>query len=454
VKSSTAAEAVAILASFAVLGGCSAARPAPPGAIPWVAPAPLAKEDLPDLTASPLALADVLQAALSGNAGLSASEHSWEAARYRPEQVSSYPDPFVMIDGSVKEVVSRNGPVEGGLKVQQSIPFPGKLTLRGEVAEQEAFIAWDRYAAKGLDLVARVKQAYHDLYWAERALVITAESRALLEQILPVANRQFAVAQVTQQDVLRAEIELVKLKQDVADLQDMAQIARARLNRLLNRRDAEPLGSPAKIEVKQLETTLEELLERADLDRPALHAARRAIERSKQAKSLALLDFFPDFVASFGYSPIGRTNQPGAPDPGRDAWGFGLGLSIPLWWGKNQARLREREERLAADRFTLEQLTHDTSYEVVTLYFRVQIAHRQVELYRDSVVPLSRQALEVANTAYSAVPPKVDFESLIDNWRRVLSYELKLERSRADFQQRLAELERVVGSNLTNKVQK
>ncbi|MHC4607258.1 MAG: TolC family protein, partial [Planctomycetota bacterium] len=146
---------------------------------------------------------------------------------------------------------------------------------------------------------------------------------------------------------------------------------------------------------------------------------------------------------------IDDTDLPGAPDPGDDAWNVMLGIRIPLWWNRRDAAVEESRNRLEADRLALRQLEHDTRYEVTDLYYRLQIALRQVKLYRDTVLPQTRQAFEVSRTAYSAVPAKIDFEGMIDNYRRLLMFQLALERSRTDFQQRKAELERIVGGSLS-----
>ena len=148
------------------------------------------------------------------------------------------------------------------------------------------------------------------------------------------------------------------------------------------------------------------------------------------------------------YSIVDDKNFSGARDNGEDAWGVSFGFSLPIWWGKKRARVSESRERLDADRQALRQLEFDTHYEVADFYHRLQIALRQVKLYRDNVVPQAQQALEVSETAYSAVPPRVDFESVIDNQRNLLTFQLALERSRADFQKNMAELERIVGRSI------
>jgi outer membrane protein TolC len=436
----------------AVLSGCSyKLRPKPPGPVLWsdYSVPQERQQDLPDLSRSPLKLSDVLHTALGTNAGLHAAERRWNAARLVPDQASSLPDPMISLNRFVDEVVTRNGAIEWQGMLQQRIPFPGKLGLRGDIAEQAALMAWEGYMAEGLRLAAEVKKSYYEYYWIERSVEITDENRKLLEQVLEVAQTKYRAGQVTQQDVLKTQIELAKLNEDLNTLRDLLETTRARLNRSLNRTDDAVLGSPAKFEVSVYETDIDTLYQQALKDRPEIRAADHAIEKARRKEELAKLDYWPDFVVSGQYSSIEDIDLAGATESGEDAWGVGIGITLPLWWGKRDAALEESREMVEAGKLARRQLEHDTRYEITTTYYRLQMAFRQVRLYRDTVVPQAKQALSVAQTGYRAVPAKVDFESVIDNQKRLLNFQLALERARSDFQQRMADLERIVGAFLT-----
>ena len=78
--------------------------------------------------------------------------------------------------------------------------------------------------------------------------------------------------------------------------------------------------------------------------------------------------------------------------------------------------------------------------------FRLRDAERKIDLYRDTLVPLAEASLAVTQEGYEA--GKGDFLDVIDAQRLLLELQLAFERSVADHEQRIAELEMLVGRPL------
>lgn len=124
------ASSLALSLVFLAVGGCSAnIRPEAPEPVAWRTHVPATfPAGTPDLSASPLSLDELLGVALVRNPGLEADELRWEAARARPEQVSTLPDPMVSLTHYVEEVVTRNGPIDRTVMFSQKLPFLPKLS--------------------------------------------------------------------------------------------------------------------------------------------------------------------------------------------------------------------------------------------------------------------------------------------------------------------------------------
>ena len=116
-----------------------------------------------------LVLADVVAEALRSNPEIAAAEHRYEAARQRPAQERSLPDPMISAGYN-----SSGNPLPGaglgteptaniGVMVSQEIPYPGKLALRSAIASREADAEQQQIEAARLSVTARVKQAYYAL---------------------------------------------------------------------------------------------------------------------------------------------------------------------------------------------------------------------------------------------------------------------------------------------------
>ncbi len=70
-----------------------------------------------------------------------------------------------------------------------------------------------------------------------------------------------------------------------------------------------------------------------------------------------------------------------------------------------------------------------------------------MELYASGVIPQARLSLESATAGYQV--GRVDFLTLVDNVVTLLDYELRHEEAMTDYQKALAELEALVGVEVT-----
>ena len=85
-------------------------------------------------------------------------------------------------------------------------------------------------------LIKKVKQAYYDLYYLKKAVAIAEENKTLLERFVEITETRYAVGKGIQQDVLKAQVELSKIKEKLIDFEQKRASAVAELRALLNRR--------------------------------------------------------------------------------------------------------------------------------------------------------------------------------------------------------------------------
>src|SRR5579885_2525280 len=98
-----------------------------------------------------VSLPDLISEALRNNREVVAAQKKYEAARQRPTQESSLPDPMMSLGyNSVGNPLPGAGlgrePVaNAGLMFSQELPYPGKLKLKGEMAAKEAQAEFEQY---------------------------------------------------------------------------------------------------------------------------------------------------------------------------------------------------------------------------------------------------------------------------------------------------------------------
>jgi outer membrane protein TolC len=124
-------------------------------------------------------------------------------------------------------------------------------------------------------------------------------------------------------------------------------------------------------------------------------------------------------------------------------------VSLPIWGSKIRAGVREAELRHEASRGLREEVENTLEARLELVLFRFRDAERKIDLYRDTLVPLAEASLAVAQEGYEA--GKEGFLDVIDAQRLLLEFQLALERSVADREQRVAELEMLVGKTLADQ---
>ncbi|HSC78094.1 MAG TPA: TolC family protein, partial [Candidatus Acidoferrales bacterium] len=122
-------------------------------------------------------LDDLVREALEKNPGVEAARRRVEALRRRVPQARALPDPTLSVGwmGDIKPFgVQRDDPSSyRSVGAMQEIPFPGKLKLRGQIADREAEAAWWEYEAVRRRVMTEVKLAYFEYSYAHKALDIT-----------------------------------------------------------------------------------------------------------------------------------------------------------------------------------------------------------------------------------------------------------------------------------------
>jgi outer membrane protein TolC len=351
-------------------------------------------------------LVALIEEALVRNPELLAARESVAEARQRPAQARALPDPVLSTsyvnDGWGLSLGEREMTTLGFFWTQD-LPYPGKRRLRGDIREREAEEMEQRAERARLDLVAAVRNAYHELIHAREVLELQREREALSVQVADVARERYAVGQGGQQDVLRAQAEVTRSRR-LRYEQAADEVGRlAELNRLRGASPDEPFTTPGHPEVRPLEVDEAALREQVAARSPEVRAAQLALERDRLAVDLARKDSRPDFTVQGGYMNRG----------GLDAmWQVGVGLTLPLWRSKveggvaeAEARTRASEKRVEAVRLSLWARTRER-------LARARATEEAATLVTRGLVPQGRQAYEAALAGYQS--GRVPFTAVLD----------------------------------------
>ena len=388
-----------------------------------------------------LVLPDLIQEALVRNPELVAARKQWEAATNRIAQVRSLDDPILSVQlWNIPQPFKATQADNTIFGLSQNLPFPGKLGLKGDVASRSAEMTEQSVRAKERELVARLKQAYYDLFLAQKAVQIHHEQVELLRQFVAIANAKFRGGMGSQSDVLKAQVELSLLLQHLPVLEQRRKTAEAMLNTLLDRDPALPLGLAQEPAQLPLEESVDNLHRLALNDRPELKAAELDVQRSEQSRALAQRQYYPDFNVAFQRFQNYQAN---------DGFGAYVAMSIPFaFWTKPKydAGVQEAEAAVSVAQAQQHTLENMTRFQINDLLAKLRATDQVATLYRTTILPQAEQSLESARVGYRA--GKGGFLDLIDTQRAWRGFQLEYFKALVDRQYRLAELEQIVGVTL------
>jgi cobalt-zinc-cadmium efflux system outer membrane protein len=388
-----------------------------------------------------LVLPDLIQEALARNPELVAARKQWEAATNRIAQARSLDDPILSVQlWNIPQPFKATQADNTIFGLSQSLPFPGKLALKGDVASRSAEMTEQSVRAKERELVARLKQAYYDLFLAQKAVQIHHEQVDLLRQFVAITNAKFRGGMGSQADVLKAQVELSLLLQHLPVLEQRRKTAEAMLNTLLDRAPASPLDMAQEPAQLPFEESLDHLHRLALNDRPELKAAELDVQRSEQSRALAQRQYYPDFNVAFQRFQNYQAN---------DGFGAYVAMSIPFaFWTKPKydAGVQEAEAAVSVAQAQQHTLENMTRFQINDLLAKLRATDQVATLYRTTILPQAEQSLESARVGYRA--GKGGFLDLIDTQRAWRGFQLEYFKALVDRQHRLAELEQVVGITL------
>jgi outer membrane protein TolC len=388
-----------------------------------------------------LVLPELIQEILAKNPELVAARKQWEAATTRITQARSLDDPTLSVQlWNIPQTFNVTQAQNTIFGLSQSFPFPGKLALKGDVASRSAEMTEQAVRAKERELVVRLKQTYYDLFLAHKAIQIHQEHVALLGQFVESTTAKFRTGRGSQADVLKAQVELSLLFQQLPVLEQRRETAEAVLNTLLDRDPASSLAIPQEPSQIALDKTLDDLHRFALTDRPELKVAELAVQRNEQSLTLAQRQYYPDFNVALQRFQNFQTN---------DGFGAYVAMSIPFaFWTKPKydASVQEAAAMVSTARAQHHSVENLTRFQVKDLVARLRATDQAATLYRTTILPQAEQSLEAARVGYRT--GKAGFLDLIETQRAWRGFQLEYFKTLVDRQHRLAELEQVVGVDL------
>ena len=395
---------------------------------------------------TPYSLDTFVNDVLQKNPRLQAYKTRIQSSEARVPQATAWDDPLAAVEFYATPVTSAN-PFRDGMEtdysLEQAIPLFGQRSLMGDVATANVRMSEQAAAAVERTLVADAKKAYAMLYSAQRRLVVNEENQRLLKQIVESARAKYSVGLATQGDVLKAQVELAKLENERATLEQEQIAAEAMMNGLRADASQTPVGPTEDIKPTEFRDSLDSLLARSMNSRPELRAMNYEIEMNDAEVAAAKRMRLPELMVKGTYKDM---------KVGANQWAAMFGINIPLapWGiGKSSGKVEESEMNVRASEQSLVDMQNMVRAEVREAYAKVQSRWQQIDRYQHTILPQAEQSLQSTLAAYQT--DKADFLSLIDTYRIVQMFKMEYYMVVGEYAGSCAALERAVGSDLQHR---
>ena len=446
-RMTTSAAALALCSCLLWSVSAAAADPAATG--PVVAPASEQRAaarldtDGPDWVTGSGLLADYLRAAESLSPSIAGAQAAHEAALAGAAGAGWLPDPTVSYGHYFEQVETRVGPQTHRVGVRQRLPWFGKLLLAKGAARERAAGASERLRATRLTVAAGVTRAFADYAYLAGALRVTEERHVLLASLEEVTRTRYSTGEASYGDMMKAQISVARTEDSLASLRARRDPASARLAAAVGLGNGVLLPWPEEIPDTAAPTT-SAAMEFFEEHGPDIRALGHDVEAARYERRLAGQAFVPDLTLGVDYI---ATDDGGMPvdESGKDPLIGTASVSVPLWFGKHSAAVRQAEATLQATERRVEQRTHDLRAEVRGSVFELEDVERRVVLYRDRLIPAALQSVAASDASYRA--GAADFDALVAAHEVALEFQLMLARARADLLVETAELARLTGDD-------
>jgi outer membrane protein, heavy metal efflux system len=407
---------------------------------------PVARAQDSHASASPAKLSDLLTEAERNNPQIQAAGQNWRSAQQVPSQVSTLPDPEVMLQqvnvGSPRPFsgYSNTEMADIGLGFSQDIPFPGKLRLRGQIAQKEADVQQQAYESVRRAILVQVKTEYFELGYLATKLSILHGDGELLGEVEKAAESRYRSGLASQQDVLQAQLQQTRLLQEITTTQLQSDTTEAKLKELLNRPQ-----SSADVVVSELTQTpvpydYSQLLDAAAKTNPEIAGTQHMVEKSGLEVNLAHKDFDPDFNITYMWL---RTD----PFEYRAHYALTFGMRLPIYRGRRQQKeLAEAEADRAQAQDELVAEKQGIAAALREDYATQTRSSDLLKIYREGLQPQAQAEFQAGLAAYES--DREDFQALLASFLDVLKVDEEYWRTLSEHETAVAQIEEITGLSL------
>ncbi|MFH1320478.1 MAG: TolC family protein [Bacteroidota bacterium] len=375
-------------------------------------------------------LDEYLKTAAENNPHLKSLFSQYMAALEKVPQVGALPDPQLTFGIFIQPVETRLGAQRASLSLSQMFPWFGTLNAQEQVAAEMAKARFEVFEDAKYELFFNIKSTYYNLYVLNKAIHITNETLDLLSSFKVLATIKFEAGKAGMVDVLRIEMDIEEMGNQLAYLKDSELPLLAQFDQLLNIKKEQEIFFPDTLWLDSIDLDKMAVYDSIIAQNPKLqkleHESLSWDNKIDVARKLGM----PSFTVGMNYINISERTDMELSGNGKDAIILPqVGVKIPLYRNKYNAMIKEASLQKEAVQFEKENTSNQLETWFEKGYRDYLDGKRRVELYHQ-LLGLANQALDILVVDYTVA--EKDFEEVLRMQKKVLKYRLELEKARTD----------------------
>jgi len=351
---------------------------------------------------TPLTIAETEDLALAAEPGQLAMQARAAALGERAVVAGALPDPVLRMGINNFPIQSGGFTTEGmtsaGVGIRQNFPSGSTRSISTRQFEFLASELNNGAEARGRNVLTAARSAWLDAYFWGQAHDLVKESRPFFDDLATITRSWYAVGRKSQQDVLRAELELSRIDDRLIEIERQQARAQAVLGEWIGSDARRPVAAklPSWDEPPPLNSLIQNLSAH-----PTTMAADAQIAAREAGVELADQRSKPQWALDMAYSYRDGSLPNG--DPRSDFISVGVTVGLPFFRSKSvDSTLSAALQEHSAAESSKIRLMRELQSRLEAEYSRWQDLSRRLALYEERILGQASENAQAAMLAYQS----------------------------------------------------
>ena len=388
----------------------------------------------------------IIDQALARNPSMSLAEGHIDYSRGQQVAAGAYPNPIVSGNAGYGEIrdagradiqqsLSRQSLTEYNLTLGQPLEWPSMRTARKQAAEAGLATANAGLQEARLHLIVQVKVAFSDLLLAQQDAALARQNLETVEGVTRIVKARVKSGEAPQFESIKAEVEVLKARQELARADNAVRINRVALDTLTGGAlglsytvEGEFLGIPQDLQIDALMTRM--------MDRhPTIQRLLQSVQQSDWKVEFERQSRLPSVTVNGSYWR----------EIGREAVQGGLSVPIPTWY-RRQGEIASALGTKRREEAELLRARNELARAVYQHYLDARTTAEMIDVFNKGLLKQAQEALRLAQFSFQQGASSL--LEVFDAQRVQRQIQKDYVQARYELSVSLARLERAVGGAL------